>query len=269
MDDRIQTKNIHALYLASVQDPINDVKRISAIYQEIFQAKPLLFREDFSGTFALSCCWVESDDKASAIAIDWDRETLDYGKKNYLENLTTDQKKRLEVIEGNAIVKTTPVDIIGVFNFSYCLIHHRSRLLKYFKKCHDSLRGKGMLILDIFGGSDSEVPEVQERFVDNSDQIMPFFFEFERKSFNPINRLADYAIHFKYQDGLELIDAYTYKFRMWSLTEIRDLLEEAGFSESFVYWENTDENGYGNGNFYQTKEEENSINWNAYIVGKK
>jgi len=264
---RKKTSDIHALYLASVQDPVSDVHRVSNIYEEIFGQRAISFREDFSGTFALSCCWVQSDDKRSAIAIDIDHETIEYGKKHYLSNMSDNEKERMDVIEGNAIQDTSAVDIIATFNFSYCLLHKRSELLEYFKKAKASLNKNGMIILDIFGGSESEIPEVQERDIDNCEYIAPFVFEFERKDFNPVTRLANYGIHFKYPDGTEILDAYKYHFRMWSITELRDLLEEAGFSKSHVYWESFDEEGYGNGEFYQTESEENTFNWNAYIVG--
>lgn len=262
----VKTTDKHALYLASVQDPVSDVERVSNIYKGHFSREALSFREDFSGTFALSCSWVQSNDKRSSISIDIDHETIEYGKKNYLANMSADEQSRMEVIEGDALVKTSPVDIIATFNFSYCLLHKRAELLDYLKKCHASLNEKGMMIIDIFGGSDSEIPEVQERDIDNCEYITPFIFEFERKDFNPVTRLANYGIHFKYPDGTELVDAYTYHFRMWSITELRDLFEEAGFSRSIVYWEDFDDEGFGNGEFYPTEEEENSVNWNAYIV---
>lgn len=255
--------------MASVQDPLSDIVRVSKIYEELFSKKALSLREDFSGTFALSCCWVQSDSKRSAIAIDNDKPTLDYGIDNYLSFMSADEQKRLSPMLADAITKTKAVDIVATFNFSYCLIHKRKQLLEYFKKVHSSLNTEGMMILDLFGGSESETPEVQEREVDNNDQIIPFYFEFERKSFNPVNRISNYGIHFKYQDGTELIDAFTYEFRMWSINELRDLFEEAGFSKSVVYWEDFDEEGFGNGEFYPTEVEENSLNWNSYIVGIK
>jgi hypothetical protein len=248
---------------------MGDIKRISKIYRDIFSKEALFLREDFSGTFALSCCWVQSDSKRSAIAIDNDKPTLDYGKKNYLSGMSSEEQNRLTPKLGDAITKTDLVDIIATFNFSYCLIHERAKLLEYFKKAHASLNDQGIMILDLFGGSESETPEIQERDIDNNDQILPFIFEFERKSFNPISRISNYGIHFKYQDGTELMDAFTYEFRMWSITEIRDLFKEAGFSKSVVYWEGFDEDGFGNGEFYATEKEENSLNWNSYIVGIK
>jgi hypothetical protein len=183
--------------------------------------------------------------------------------------MSQDEQSRLSPKLQDAITKTEAVDIVATFNFSYCLIHERALLLEYLKKVHASLNKQGMMILDLFGGSESETPEVQEREIDNNDQILPFTFEFERKSFNPISRISNYGIHFKYKDGTEMIDAFTYEFRMWSITEIRDLFKEAGFSNSKVYWEAFDEEGFGNGSFYSTEKEENSLNWNSYIVGIK
>ncbi|MBT3585188.1 MAG: class I SAM-dependent methyltransferase [Halobacteriovoraceae bacterium] len=269
MDSRKETTDKHYLYLTSVQDPLSDIERISEIYHQLFSKQALSLREDFSGTFALSCCWVQSDPKRQAIAIDNDPATLEYGKKNYLANMSPEEQARLQVELTDAISITKAVDLVATFNFSYCLIHEREQLLEYFKHVYASLNKSGMLILDLFGGSDSETLEIQEREIDHHEHISPFTFEFERKSFNPINRMANYGIHFKFRNGTELNDAFTYQFRMWSITEIRDLFREAGFQSSKVYWEASDHEGLGNGEFYATEEEENCINWNSYIVGIK
>ncbi|CBW25754.1 conserved hypothetical protein [Halobacteriovorax marinus SJ] len=259
----------HAYYLAAVQDPISDVERISKIYREIFKKDALSLREDFSGTYALSCCWVQSSKNRSALAIDLDPEAIAYGDNRYRANLSDDEQSRVESSVSNSLQTTSPKDIIATFNFSYCLLTSRALLLEYFKHAYSSLNEEGMLILDIFGGSDSEIPEIQEREVDDHDHLESFLFEFERKDFNPISRIANYGIHFKFNNGDEYLDAFTYCFRMWSIPEIRDLLAEAGFSSSKVYWEDFDEEGLGNGEFYQTESEENSVNWSAYIVGIK
>lgn len=256
-----------ALYLAAVQDPLSDVIRISKIYEDFFGAKALTLREDFCGTFALSCCWAQSDANRSSLGIDIDRETIDYGLKNYWCNLSSDEQSRVEVWAKNAISQSRPVDLAVAFNFSYCLLRERSTLLEYFQRVLNSLNEKGMLIVDVFGGSESEVTEIEEREIDDHEFISPFLYQFERKSFNPINRESHYGIHFIYPDGTELIDAFTYHFRMWTITELRDLLLEAGFSQVLVYWEDFDEDGFGNGQFYPTESEENTLHWNAYVVG--
>lgn len=267
--EKVETKDIFALYLASVQDPISDVERISKIYEENIKRKALSLREDFCGTFALSCSWVQSDENRIALGIDLDPEPLEYGRTRYLPNLSESEQSRVKTQFGNSITSTKAVDIIAAFNFSYCLINERAELLKYFKHCLESLNQSGMVIIDTFGGSDSEIPEIQTRDIFNHEYIAPFVFNFERKSFNPISRIAEYGIHFEFSSGFKLIDAFTYTFRAWTITEIRDLMLEAGFSKVKVYWEDFDEEGFGNGQFYETEVEENTLNWNAYIVGIK
>ena len=118
--------------------------------------------------------------------------------------------------------------------------------------------------MDIFGGTDSEELEVIEREIENNDQLTPFTFEFERKSFNPVTRRSEYGIHFKHPDGTQLIDAFEYDFRMWTIPELRDVLSEAGFEQTFVFWEDPEEE-----NFYRlTEDEENTVHWNAFVVAK-
>lgn len=267
---RITTTDKHALYLAAVQDPIGDVSRLSKLYFEINKTEAKSLREDFSGTFALSCSWVISDKSRSAVALDIDSDALEYGRNKYFTNLSKKEQSRLKVLEQNSISKTQKTDLVAAFNFSYCLLHEREKLLSYFRNSLASLNTKGIVVLDIFGGSESEVPEVQERLVDNNDQIAPFHFEFVRESFNPINRHANYAINFNFlNDGPRLEKAFRYHFRMWSINELRECMQEAGFSRSMVFWEDADEDGLGNGKYYPSEIEENSLNWSAYVVGIK
>jgi hypothetical protein len=268
MEKKIVTDK-HALYLASVQDPISDVERISKIFLEINKRGPISLREDFCGSFALSCCWVQSNDKHTALSLDLDQEVIDYGEKNYYANLSESEKERLRFFCQNSISVTEKVDLIATFNFSYCLLHERKTLVEYFKKCRESLVDGGLIMMDIFGGTESEIIEVQEREINNNDYIAPFVYEFERKTFNPISRRATYGIHFRYPNGPQLEDAFTYDFRMWTITELRDALEEAGFSRSLVYWEDCDEEGFGNGEYYQTESEDHTYNWSAYVVAQK
>ena len=52
------------------------------------------------------------------------------------------------------------------------------------------------------------------------------------------------------------------------MPEIRDILSEAGFSESFVYWEGFDRRGKGSGVFKKRKKGESCDTWVAYIVSR-
>ncbi len=63
--------------------------------------------------------------------------------------------------------------------------------------------------------------------------------------------------------------AFTYEWRLWSAPELLELLTEAGFSKATLYWEGSDEDGDGNGEFAPEQKGEADLAWIAYIVAEK
>ena len=63
--------------------------------------------------------------------------------------------------------------------------------------------------------------------------------------------------------------AFEYTWRLWTLPELKELLTEAGFREVVIYWEGTDEDGEGNGEFTPAEVGEACEGWVAYLVAKK
>ena len=49
--------------------------------------------------------------------------------------------------------------------------------------------------------------------------------------------------------------------------EVREILVEAGFSKASAYWEGTDDDDEGNGEFTLQENAENEDAWIAYVVG--
>ena len=90
----------------------------------------------------------------------------------------------------------------------------------------------------------------------------------EQASFDPLT--ADYVchIHFKFADGSKLKRAFSYHWRLWTMPEIRELLDDAGFSTHHVYWQGTDDDGEASGEFFLADEGENDPAWIAYIVAE-
>ena len=63
--------------------------------------------------------------------------------------------------------------------------------------------------------------------------------------------------------------AFTYEWRLWTLPEIRELLAEAGFSRSTVYWEDRDANGDGTNTYRPRAHARQEPAWVAYIVAER
>ncbi|MDH5581802.1 MAG: class I SAM-dependent methyltransferase, partial [Bdellovibrionales bacterium] len=147
---------------------------------------------------------------------------------------------------------------------SYFIFKERKQILEYFKKVREGLSDNGLFFMDIFGGT--ECYDVLEEETDYDD----FSYFWDCDYFNPITNEVLYYIHFKdKKDNLKYERVFTYDWRQWSIREIREILEEAGFSKSTLYWEEDDDDGEGNGVFYASEEEENCESWVSYIVAQK
>lgn len=253
-------------YHASVQNPESDIEYLSNAYKELKGKEALVLREDFCGTFANCCKWVSTDPERQAVGVDLDPEPVEYGRKHYLSALDSDEQSRVKIVLQDVLNKDLPsADIICALNFSYNIFKARSELLKYFQNVLSSLNKDGVFVLDIFGGS--QCYEANEEETEHTDEGFSYFWD--QKSFNPINSHALFNIHFKRKGEAKREEVFVYDWRLWTIAEIRDLLEEAGFESSHVYWEGTTDDGEGDGEFSRTEQGEECESWVAYIAACK
>ena len=96
-----------------------------------------------------------------------------------------------------------------------------------------------------------------------------FSYHWKQVQFNPVTHEADFSISFKFADGSKLQDAFQYNWRFWTIAEVRELLEEAGFKKSYVYWEEEDEDGEDTGEWIKAEQAESYPSWLCYIVAVK
>ena len=96
-----------------------------------------------------------------------------------------------------------------------------------------------------------------------------FTYVWDQASYHPVTGEMVCHIHFKFPDGSKIKKAFTYEWRLWTLPELCELLEEAGFRNPTVYWEGTDEDGDGDGVFTPETKGEADAGWIAYIVAEK
>ena len=70
-------------------------------------------------------------------------------------------------------------------------------------------------------------------------------------------------IHFRFPDGSQLEEAFTYDWRIWSMPELRDILKEVGFKKIVAWWDCEDDI------IRPRKEVENLVSWVAYLAAWK
>ena len=262
----------HEMYQYAVQAPDTEVEFFEETYKKLRGKNPLSMKEDFCGTALLSVEWGKSDHERTAVGVDFCADTLKWGDEHNIKPAGEDVGSRLQIIEADVRDVVEPkVDITCALNFSFCIFKTRDELRAYFAKAREGLKDDGMLILDMFGGTECLDELEEETEMDEVDAS----YLWEHEKFNPINNDIMCHIHFEFPDGSRMDKAFSYDWRLWSLQELRELLEEAGYSKVRIYWEEFEEDDEdddfmeGTGEFYEATEVENQESWQVYIVAEK
>lgn len=255
----------HELYELSVQDPSTDAATLAGLFRRFRKREAMSLREDFCGTATLSSAWVRSKPGRTAVGVDLDQPTMDWGWTHRVEPHGPEVAKRVDLRRANVLDGVGPkVDLAAGLNFSYNVLHERRDLVAYFKAARRKLVDDGLLILDVFGGWESMSQETNRRKVPEG-----FIYRWEQRSFDPLTHHITCAICFEFSDGSRLEDAFTYDWRLWTCPELRDALYEAKFSKVHLMWERTDAEGEGTGRFYEPKTVENQESWWTYVVAER
>jgi len=262
-----QKADRHTCYQLSVQNVESEIDFVDATFKKIKKRKAKLLREDFCGTGNTSCEWVRRRPSNRAIGVDIDPDPLQWGLENNVGDLTDEERERVQLVEGDVFeVETEKVDCLLAMNFSYWLFMTRDRLRAYFERVRDALVDDGVFFLDCYGGYDAFREYQERRKVEDED----FTYIWDQNDYDPISGQMQCYIHFVFPDGSRLDRAFDYRWRLWTLPELRELLTEAGFKKVTVYWEGTDEDtGEGDGEFAPADRGEADAGWISYIVAER
>ncbi len=254
----------HALYERAVQDPATDAATLGKLYQRFRKRSAKLMREDFCGTGSLSTQWVKGGKERSAYGVDLHRPTLDWGLENNVQPLPSGVAKRIDLVEGNVLQARGPkADVTCALNFSYCCLKDRKSLVAYFKNVRKNLAKDGIFVMDVLGGSETMGPD------ENRHNLGEFTYRWKQHFFDPLTHEMHCTISFFFRDGSKISPAFEYDWRLWTMPELCDALEEAGFSCTHRLWEKTDKKGNGTGKFDEPKRVENQESWWTYLIAER
>lgn len=258
----------YRFYRRAVQSPDVDVRFLRDTYRELKKCEPTSLREDFCGTFAISCEWAKLSPKYKSFGVDLDPEPIAYGKAHYLSELSPAVQERITIREANVLNPGVPkTDIVAAMNFSHYIFKDRLAMKSYFQTILATLNDGGIFVADSFGGPACQKP------TRDVNQHKGFKYIWEQKSYDPVSCEAQFHIHFHVKDRNGKVtrhnEQFTYDWRMWSILELRELMLESGFKQTHVYWEGTTRKGDGDGVFTRTEVGEECEAWVAYVVGEK
>lgn len=254
----------YRLYQASVQDIPAEFAFIRKTFINHRGIVPQVLREDFAGLGSLACRWVRQGPGFDAIAVDLDADVLTEGRRRHWTRLKPAEQRRVRWLCADVLkVRSSPADIVTAFNFSYWTFKTRPLLLRYFKSVHRGLTRRGIFIADAFGGYEAC------QVLRESRRMGSFTYVWDQAEYLPVTGDLRCHIHFRFPDRSRLDCAFTYDWRLWTLPELRELLAEAGFRGTTVYWEGTDRRGNGTGEFLPEPKGEADAGWIAYLVAEK
>lgn len=214
----------HDLYELCVQSPKDLVPLLRAIHGD----DPSILGEDFAGTSALSHLWVQRDG-CSAIAVDLDQVALH--RRGVHDRI---DKRLCDVRDVN-----DPCDVLFVGNFSIGYLHTRNELVAYLAHVRARLeQSNGVFICDTYGGESAyTLGGVHRAHPMPGGKLCRYTWE--QHQADPTTGMVTNLIHFRVERAgvieFELDEAFVYEWRLWSIPELRDAMNDAGFTTTQVY----------------------------------
>lgn len=242
-------------YEVCVQSPRHVTKLLRDVYARREGAgTPSVLREDFAGTAAISRKWIVEGKRAGivprAVAIELDGATVHHARVAGERDGLLGQ---LELRQIDAVAAPIQAhdgcDIIFVGNFSIGYIHTRPELVEYLARSRERLAlgnggfGGGVFVCDIYDSpSKFNLGCVHRRHPSRGKEIV--HYTWEHRGADVLTAMVENVIHFRVEvDGeivQELFEAFVYRWRLWSIVELRDAMHDAGFENIEVFAELAD-----------------------------
>lgn len=260
------TSDRYDLYQRSVNSPETDVDFLIETFKTLRRRRPRHLREDFCGTSNLAAEFLKRSRENTAEGFDLDPEPVEWGKRRNFARLRDGHSRMTWHIRDVRNPADRRPDVTVAANFSYWCFRTRAELLAYFRSAREDLAPDGIFVIDLYGGPEALAEMEEVRDIDGD-----FDYVWDQKGWEPGTGIYRTAIHFRFPDGSELENAFEYVWRFWHLTELRDVLHDAGFRKVTTYFEGTDpdDEEEGDGIFKPDPVGENCEAWIGYLVSEK
>lgn len=210
------------LYEAAAQSPAQEARFLHAVHG----GAPRVLGEDFCGSGAICRAWLDLNPEHRAVCIDKDEDAL----KALRARSTPDHLARMTVRRKDVLDATDPVDALCALNFPVGYWHTRADLVRYLRVARGRLSPGGVFVCDIYGGANAFLCGESDEELRGGVR-----YTWEQRSADPTTGRVVNAMHFSLPDGRRLEDAFTYDWRLWSVPELRDAMDDAGFTATEVY----------------------------------
>lgn len=256
-------KPIHKLdlYRLAVQQPWAQVNWLANAYAAHYPGRwATHLHEDFCGGGALAMAWVAHDHDHTAAAIDNHGPTLRFAQKRAGQLAKPDLRRgshgqsldtsrlmfhHADVMDATLNQTLPKADILIALNFSINIYHDWQSLVAYFKNVRHCLGKEGLFVFDNYGGPGAWRVSTQHRRVrpeanettTATKPVKPPAFDYwwDQQDVDPLTGLVRNAIHFKTRAQGRIDNAFVYHWRLWTLPELLEALQQAGFGRTQVW----------------------------------
>jgi len=216
-----RTYDAHDLYERTVQDAERTVELLHALHG----GEPRVLAEDFAGSAALSRAWVARGSDRHAFAVDLDAAALARAAHPRIAAHVLD-------VRSPEIRSFGPCDIVHAGNFSIGELAVREEVVEWARNARARLAPGGIVALDTYGGESAwRVGALERRrTLPDGTEIR---WVFEQRAADPRTARVVNALSFRLLESGEVVaafpDAFVYRWRLWSIPEVVDVLREVGF----------------------------------------
>ncbi|TVQ63417.1 MAG: class I SAM-dependent methyltransferase [Phycisphaerales bacterium] len=210
------------LYELAAQSPEVQVRFLRAVHA----GAPRTLGEDFCGSGAIARAWVALGPDYTAVCVDRDPEAV--AALRARADTATLPRLTLRIIDVHEAHDR--VDLLIALNFPVGYFHERDALVAWMRHARARCNPGGALVVDIYGGEHAFVCGEQSQDLDAGVR-----YTWEQREADPATGLVVNAMRFDLPDGRSIPDAFVYRWRLWSIPELRDAMRDAGFAHTDVY----------------------------------